>query len=170
MSRFATFVIEDDADLISIHKASPIRPDVDVRDVVISFQKPMPQYDFDSDPEWRQKCIDLYQHDADQILSALTRTLPGGTMDRLLILMLEYRATLLRCSMKSVQPVAPKPDELTVEHRRLRRCLAALVGSDDKAELEKMQAVIETAKHIPDDDKTNTINAIQALLATEPIP
>jgi hypothetical protein len=48
----------------------------------------------------------------------------------------------------------------------LRSALIGLVGSSDKKELESMEVLIRVSP-IPDIDKANTINAIQALLTTE---
>lgn len=47
----------------------------------------------------------------------------------------------------------------------VRKALVGLVGSDTKAELEQMEAIIRVAP-VPDVDRMNTINAIQALLTT----
>lgn len=49
---------------------------------------------------------------------------------------------------------------------RLRSALAGLVGADSRSELEQMEAVIRLAP-APDEDKTVSINAIHALIATE---
>lgn len=55
--------------------------------------------------------------------------------------------------------------QLVAENERLRKALVGLVGADTKAELEQMEAVIRIAP-VPDVDRMNTINAIQALLQT----
>jgi hypothetical protein len=49
--------------------------------------------------------------------------------------------------------------------KKLRAALIGLIGAVDKAELEKMEALIRIAP-VPDIDKTAGINAIQALLDT----
>lgn len=50
----------------------------------------------------------------------------------------------------------------------LRAALAGLVGASDKAELEKMEAVVRVIP-APESDKIASLNAIHALIATAPI-
>lgn len=47
----------------------------------------------------------------------------------------------------------------------LRGALVGLVGSDDKAELEKMELIMKSTAML-DDDRENTINAIHAIVKT----
>lgn len=48
----------------------------------------------------------------------------------------------------------------------LRKALVGLVGADTEPELEQMEAFIRVAP-VPDVDRMNTINAIQALIQTQ---
>lgn len=55
--------------------------------------------------------------------------------------------------------------KLSDDNALLRKALVGLVGADKRDELEQIEAVIRTLP-VPDVDKMNTINAIQALLKT----
>jgi len=56
---------------------------------------------------------------------------------------------------------------LSAERDRLRAALAALVGTDGRAELEQLEAVMRLMP-APAQDKAVTIDAIHALIATCP--
>jgi len=45
-----------------------------------------------------QAQAEAYEEDANKIVSAMIESLPGGTIDRVLILLLHHRASLLRVS------------------------------------------------------------------------
>lgn len=51
------------------------------------------------------------------------------------------------------------------EHAMLRKALIGLVGADSREELEQIEAAIRVMP-VPDIDRMNTINAVQALLQT----
>lgn len=55
--------------------------------------------------------------------------------------------------------------KISDEHAMLRKALVGLVGSDDPKELELIEGTIRVMP-VPDVDRMNTINAIQALLQT----
>jgi hypothetical protein len=50
--------------------------------------------------------------------------------------------------------------------KKLRDALIGLVGATDRKELEAMKAVLENFPGIPDAEKKNTINAINAVIET----
>ena len=57
--------------------------------------------------------------------------------------------------------------KITDDNALLRKALVGLVGSDTKEELEATEAAIRMMP-VPEVDRMNTINAIQALLRTIP--
>lgn len=63
--------------------------------------------------------------------------------------------------------IKPKFEALAQEHQQLRDALAALVGSGDVDELRGMELAVRQLP-APDEDKAATINAIHALIATQP--
>lgn len=63
----------------------------------------------------------------------------------------------------AIQPVIGEYDGENAE--MLRKALAGLVGTVDKAELLQIEAITRQAD-LPDIDKTATINAVQALIKT----
>lgn len=56
--------------------------------------------------------------------------------------------------------------KLRDDYAALRKALVGLVGADDPQELQVMEATIRVIP-VPDIDRMNTINAIQALLQTQ---
>lgn len=75
--------------MISVYKAQPVR-DENVHDLNLVATKPFP--DLDGIDQAR----DAHDTDARFIVSALLASLPGGTVDAVLRLLLEHRASLLR--------------------------------------------------------------------------
>lgn len=55
--------------------------------------------------------------------------------------------------------------KVEADKAKLRKALAGLVGTDDREQLEGMEAVIR-AMPMPDEDRMKTINAIHALRDT----
>ena len=74
---------------VSICKASPTRDPID--SVMIDIVDEIPH-----DLGTLERHRALYEHDARELFDALKGSLPGGTMDALLRLLLEHRASLLR--------------------------------------------------------------------------
>lgn len=78
------------ADLrIRVHKAQPVLPDDDIPDLTILANKEIPEHA----DEMRLKL------DAEKIVAALFRCLPGGTIDHMLADMMRRRATQLHVSL-----------------------------------------------------------------------
>jgi hypothetical protein len=89
--------------------------------------------------------------------------------------------TCVYCGMQYPQDTPAWGDKVLTDHikvcekhpmrqaegtiRKLRKALVDLVGSDNPKELEQIEIVIRMAP-VPDKDKTNMINAINALLET----
>lgn len=79
---------------ISIHKASAIG-DQSVPDLLVSATEAFPELQSSLDASV------LHQRNAEKIGEAIVKSLPGGTIDRLLIFLLEHRASVLRVAYKA---------------------------------------------------------------------
>lgn len=78
------------ADLrVRVHRAKPTLPDDDIPDLTIFVNKEIPEHA----DEMRLKL------DAEKIVAALFRCLPGGTIDHMLADMMRRRATQLHVSL-----------------------------------------------------------------------
>ena len=75
--------------MIAVYKAQPIRNET-VADLNLTATKPFPE---NLDPD---EARTAHLTDARFIVSALLASLPGGTIDAVLRLLLEHRASLLR--------------------------------------------------------------------------
>jgi hypothetical protein len=58
-------------------------------------------------------------------------------------------------------------ERLKANNHKLRVALVGLVGSDDAKELDGMEAMIRISQ-VPEEDRVNTINAINILRQTKP--
>lgn len=74
----------------NIHGASPLHDSDDVPVGVITMLEPVPHIEKEDDLKA------LYEHDALEMMAVIKGCLPQGTIDQLLILMLEDRSSLLR--------------------------------------------------------------------------
>ena len=84
--------------MISVYKAQPVYDETPVKDLALSATKSFPN--FDSAAE-HQAAFDV---DAQFIVSALLASLPGGTVDAVLRLLLQHRASLLRVRWPEAKP------------------------------------------------------------------
>jgi len=75
---------------ISISKAQPIVSDQEISDSIIEINMPIPDFTNLADAGKH------YQKDAENLVDVLLKTLPGGTIDRILILLLEHKASLFK--------------------------------------------------------------------------
>lgn len=74
----------------NIHSASPHHDSDDVPVGVITIIEPIPHIDKEDDLKA------VYEHDANEIMTVIKGCLPQGTIDQLLIQLLEDRSSLLR--------------------------------------------------------------------------
>lgn len=82
---------------VVLHKQEPtLRSDV-IPDVVIEVRLQQPQVDD------VQSATRVFEQDADALARALWDSLPGGTIDRLLMRLLEERVSLFRVGFLSTQ-------------------------------------------------------------------
>jgi len=79
---------------ITVHKASAIRDSVP--DLVITANAAMPEIVHPSSPGWELLARDRYEQEGRLVAEALWQHLPGGTVDQILMALLERRASLLR--------------------------------------------------------------------------
>ena len=75
--------------IVSIHKANPVGEQV-IADLHVQATEPFPEHGACLFPTV------LHQQNAERLGEVLVKTLPGGTIDRLLIFLLEHRASVLR--------------------------------------------------------------------------
>ena len=78
---------------ITVCKADSIGPPV--RPAVLNITGNLPEMPGGREREWVPKSVAIYKDDAARIMRAL-KSLPQGTLDQLLMLLLESRASLLR--------------------------------------------------------------------------
>lgn len=82
-----------DERVVVVAKADPtIDP---IQSVVLRIEAALPVFTGKKEREWRSKAFGAYRADAESILSAFC-ALPQGTLDQVLMLLLERRASLLR--------------------------------------------------------------------------
>lgn len=77
--------------IILVRKASPVHDDDEVDDLVIKACGSAEHVPY-------EVCRQMYQNDADAIVDAFYKHLPGGLIDRILIRMLERAASILKVS------------------------------------------------------------------------
>lgn len=78
--------------MTSIAKASG----EDVPDCTISISEASTIPQFDGSVEWVKEMRAFYDDQGDRLARALTRSLPGGTLDSLMCALLKQKASLLR--------------------------------------------------------------------------
>lgn len=76
---------------VNVHGASPIHGDDDPPVGAITIFEPIENKD-----RTEASLLDIYQEDATQLMFVLTGCLPQGTLDQLLIQLLDDKASLLR--------------------------------------------------------------------------
>jgi hypothetical protein len=75
-------------------KADPVG-DQEIESVTIIIDEKIPKIDFKND-DWRHKYNIFYDKEAEELFQVLINSLPGATIDRLLIKLLQQRASLFR--------------------------------------------------------------------------
>lgn len=83
--------------MISVFKAQPVRDDEPVKDLHLVATDPFPDAD-------REAGRFIHESDAQFIVSAMLASLPGGTIDAALRLLLTHRASLLRVRWPEPKP------------------------------------------------------------------
>jgi len=78
---------------IHIYKAAPV-DDRQIRPVIVHITEPIPEMESLDAAEM------TYWNEADELSEALYDALPGGTFDRVLVRLMEIKATLFRVSHK----------------------------------------------------------------------
>lgn len=82
------------ADLrVRVHKAQSILPDDDIPDLTLFVNKEIPEREADKPSSY------IAEVDAEKIVAALFRCLPGGTIDHMLTEMMRRRASQLHVSL-----------------------------------------------------------------------
>lgn len=74
---------------VEIHKAAPIGDQI-IPNLMLRATEAFPE------PLTTMDASILHQRNAEKLGEAIVKTLPGGTIDRLLIFLLEHRASVLR--------------------------------------------------------------------------
>lgn len=69
---------------------------VDVPDCTISISDASSVPEFQGDGDWPAKMRAFYDDQGERLANALTRSLPGGTLDSLMCALLKQKASLLR--------------------------------------------------------------------------
>jgi len=80
---------------INIYKAQRIDDSLIPESVTIIIDKETPEMNYDS-PTNNKKADIHYTYQAQKLSDILLRTLPGGTIDRLLICLLEHKKSILK--------------------------------------------------------------------------
>lgn len=83
---------------IEIYKAQKINNEIESINIIIDEEVPNITYDpsLESTIKLIKKCDDLYNEQAEKLSNALTNSLPGGVIDRLLICLLEHKKSILK--------------------------------------------------------------------------
>lgn len=77
---------------VQIFRARPIgNQAIEPTTIIISDVVPY----FLQEQDWQQIAVNTYRHQAKTLAAVLQETLPGGTFDRLLVEMMERKASLL---------------------------------------------------------------------------
>lgn len=82
---------------ITVCKADDTGPAV-VRSVTLHIAGALPQFSGGEEAAWRRAAWATFKDDAARVMRAL-KSLPQGTLDQLLMLLLESRASLLRVTV-----------------------------------------------------------------------
>lgn len=85
--------------IVDVHQAQPVAKDLPVANVTIDIRRPVPELPV-GDVE---RYDNLYQQDATAIADALFASLPGGTLDRLIAIMLTRKASHFVVAWESVR-------------------------------------------------------------------
>lgn len=78
---------------IKICKADPVG-DQKIEDVAINISEKLPNFFIKDD--WKHKYNMFYEKEAEELFDALINSLPGATIDRLLINLLKHKASLFK--------------------------------------------------------------------------
>lgn len=84
---------------VVVAKAGPARHRKAVENCTIEILNPVPDFDWD-DPEWEIKSSEFFSSQAKEIVDALQTHLPGGTLDAIILEMME----------RKIQSIKESPD------------------------------------------------------------
>lgn len=78
--------------VVKLAKAAPVGKTLTVVDTVIMIDSEITEFG----PTWLGDAADFYEDQAAMLVDALIQSLPGGTLDRVLIRLMEHKASLFR--------------------------------------------------------------------------